>query len=71
MISQSDLTTLGRKLYTAFERKAGKIDIVNRGVYADLKGMPRVAGVVELVGGDEHEPTGSPLLLDDTADGGP
>ena len=36
MISQQDLTTLGRKLYTAFERKAGKIDIVNRGVYADL-----------------------------------
>lgn len=36
MISQRDLTTLGRKLYTAFERKAGKIDIVNRGVYADL-----------------------------------
>jgi adenylate cyclase class 1 len=36
MISQSDLTTLGRKLYTAFERKAGKIDIVNRGIYADL-----------------------------------
>ena len=36
MISQQDLTTLGRKLYTAFERKAGKIDIINRGVYADL-----------------------------------
>ncbi|MGM0593688.1 MAG: class I adenylate cyclase [Pseudomonadota bacterium] len=36
MISQHDLTTLGRKLYTAFERKAGKIDIVNRGIDADL-----------------------------------
>jgi len=36
MISQRDLTTLGRKLYTAFERKAGKIDIVNRGVFAEL-----------------------------------
>lgn len=36
MISQQDLTTLGRKLYTAFERKAGKIDIINRGIYADL-----------------------------------
>ena len=35
-ISQQDLTTLGRKLYTAFERKAGKIDIINRGIYADL-----------------------------------
>lgn len=37
MISQQDLNTLGRKLYTAFERKAGKIDIINRGVYADLR----------------------------------
>ena len=36
MISQQDLTTLGRKLYTAFERKAGKVDIINRGIYADL-----------------------------------
>lgn len=36
MISQRDLTTLGRKLYTAFERKAGKIDIINRGILADL-----------------------------------
>lgn len=36
MISQRDLTTLGRKLYTAFERKAGKIDIVNHGILADL-----------------------------------
>ncbi len=31
-ISQQDLTILGRKLYAAFERKAGKIDIVNRGI---------------------------------------
>lgn len=32
MISQRDLHILGRKLYAAFERKAGKIDIINRGV---------------------------------------
>ncbi len=31
-INQQDLTVLGRKLYAAFERKAGKIDIVNRGI---------------------------------------
>ena len=31
-ISQQDLTILGRKLYAAFERKAGKIDIINRGI---------------------------------------
>jgi len=31
-INQHDLTVLGRKLYAAFERKSGKIDIVNRGI---------------------------------------
>ncbi len=31
-INQHDLTILGRKLYAAFERKSGKIDIVNRGI---------------------------------------
>lgn len=35
-ISQNDLNILGRKLYAAFERKAGKIDIVNRGIAPDL-----------------------------------
>ncbi|MFQ5468932.1 MAG: class I adenylate cyclase [Gammaproteobacteria bacterium] len=35
-INQRDLNILGRKLYAAFERKAGKIDIVNRGVSDDL-----------------------------------
>lgn len=36
MISQKDLNVLGRKLYAAFERKAGKIDIINRGFSANL-----------------------------------
>ncbi len=36
MISQRDLNTLGRKLYTAFERKAGKVDLINRGIDANL-----------------------------------
>jgi adenylate cyclase class 1 len=31
-INQRDLNILGRKLYAAFERKAGKVDIVNRGI---------------------------------------
>ncbi len=35
-ISQRDLTILGRKLYGAFERKAGKIEIVNRGIAPNL-----------------------------------
>ena len=35
-LSQSDMTILGRKLFTAFEHKSGKIDIVNPGVCKDL-----------------------------------
>lgn len=35
-ISQRDLTILGRKLYASFERKAGKVEIVNRGIAPDL-----------------------------------
>lgn len=31
-INQQDLHILGRKLYAAFERKAGKIELVNRGI---------------------------------------
>ncbi len=36
LISQQDLNILGRKLYAAFERKAGKIEVVNRGISDDL-----------------------------------
>jgi len=36
LISQTDLNVLGRKLYAAFERKAGKIDIVYQGITSDL-----------------------------------
>ena len=36
LISQEDLTTLGRKLYTAFERKAGKVELISRGIEAEL-----------------------------------
>ncbi len=35
-IDQGDLNMLGRKLYAAFERKAGKIDIVNPGISTNL-----------------------------------
>lgn len=35
-LSQNDMTILGRKLFTAFEHKSGKIDIVNPGVCKDL-----------------------------------
>lgn len=36
-ITQRDLNTLGRKLYAAFERKAGKIELVNRGITDSLR----------------------------------
>lgn len=36
-INQRDLNILGRKLYAAFERKAGKVDIVNRGISRDIR----------------------------------
>ena len=36
IIKPADLTILGRKLYAAFERKTGKIDIIYRGVTSDL-----------------------------------
>ena len=35
-IDQRDMTILGRKLYAAFERKSGKIDIVNPGISPNL-----------------------------------
>ncbi len=35
-LSQAELNMLGRKLYAAFERKSGKIDIINRGIAPDI-----------------------------------
>ena len=35
-IDPADLNLLGRKLYVAFERKAGKVELVNPGISADL-----------------------------------
>ncbi|MBN4080277.1 class I adenylate cyclase [Beggiatoa alba] len=36
VIRKSDLNVLGRKLYAAFERKAGKVDIIHYGIRNDL-----------------------------------
>jgi adenylate cyclase class 1 len=36
LISQRDLNILGRKLYSAFERKAGKVDLLGSAFVADL-----------------------------------
>jgi adenylate cyclase class 1 len=35
-INSADLNLLGRKLYVAFERKAGKVEMINPGVSKDL-----------------------------------
>lgn len=35
-LSQAELNMLGRKLYAAFERKSGKIDIINRGIAPNI-----------------------------------
>ncbi|NKB38667.1 MAG: hypothetical protein GKR93_16155 [Gammaproteobacteria bacterium] len=35
-LSQTELNMLGRKLYAAFERKSGKIEIVNRGIAPNI-----------------------------------
>ena len=35
-IEQKDLNILGRKLYAAFERKAGKIETINRGISSNI-----------------------------------
>ncbi|HBC57236.1 MAG TPA: adenylate cyclase, partial [Gammaproteobacteria bacterium] len=36
LINAEDLNTLGRKLYAAFERKAGKIELINPGIAPNL-----------------------------------
>ncbi len=36
MVSDHDMTILGRKLFAVFEPKAGKIDIINQGISQDL-----------------------------------
>lgn len=36
LINERDMTILGRKLYAAFERKAGKVEIINRGISNEL-----------------------------------
>ncbi len=35
-VSQSELLSLGRKLYSVFEKRAGKIEVINTGIVRDL-----------------------------------
>jgi adenylate cyclase class 1 len=52
-INQSDLNTLGRKLYAAFERKAGKVELINHGIAKDL--FEEQLSLEQIVGKDNHE----------------
>ena len=36
LVSKRDMTILGRKLFTVFEHKAGKVDLVNSGISDDI-----------------------------------
>ncbi len=54
LISERDLTILGRKLYAAFERKAGKVELINRGINADLR--EAAVTVQEIL--DDHQQAG-------------
>ncbi|MGK9568496.1 class I adenylate cyclase, partial [Salmonella enterica subsp. enterica] len=36
LINKRDLNVLGRRLYAAFERKAGKVEFINPGIAPDL-----------------------------------
>ena len=36
-ITEGDLNILGRRLFAAFERKSGKIEIINRGIAPDIR----------------------------------
>ncbi|KAA3629239.1 MAG: adenylate cyclase [Proteobacteria bacterium] len=51
LIDPVDLNLLGRKLYTAFERKAGKVDLVNPGISRSL--MELELSVHEVASPDE------------------
>lgn len=53
-LNQSDMTILGRKLFTAFEHKSGKIDVVNPGVCKDLSESHLYLHYVEPVEGSSY-----------------
>ncbi len=52
MIDEFELTILGRKLYTTFERKAGKIEVLNRGITSSLH-EPQIS-LHEVIGRDHQ-----------------
>ncbi|MDX9874569.1 MAG: class I adenylate cyclase [Spongiibacteraceae bacterium] len=53
LINSRDMTVLGRKLYAAFERRAGKVEWVNPGI-APVKAQP-VLTFTQLAGGRENQ----------------
>lgn len=53
-VSARDLSLLGRRLYAAFERKAGKIEFINPGISPDLS--EPVLTITQSLSADEGEP---------------
>lgn len=51
-ITRQDLTVLGRKLYAAFERKSGKIEIINHGI-SELSFEPMLEVLYRVTGGPD------------------
>jgi adenylate cyclase class 1 len=62
IINGRDMTVLGRKLYAAFERKAGKVEWVNPGIAPNLAEDVLTFG--QLPGGRDREPVWA--VYDDT-----
>lgn len=54
-VNARDLAVLGRRLYAAFERKAGKVEYLNPGIAPDLS--EETLTLVECLPGDGSEPT--------------
>lgn len=69
LINQRDLNILGRKIYAAFERKAGKVEIVNRGISSRLE--ERQLTFCQVIRGDRQESWSvfnKPIAISEDAD---
>ncbi|HET8707559.1 MAG TPA: class I adenylate cyclase, partial [Pseudomonadales bacterium] len=62
LISKQDMNILGRKLYAAFERKAGKIELINPGITPDLAEEQLSLHYVDYSEANEQNNTGAWLL---------
>ncbi len=54
-VNRRDLSLLGRRLYAAFERKAGKVEVINPGIAPDLS--EPLLTLAQRQSGDEQQPS--------------